>query len=98
VLTFQLHQGLIANDEHHTSRCQGWTDDMRWTDGWAPGVVWRAGQRVGSARPPGAAPHAAARRPQEPDTPAGLATRLAAVDALQRAASPLPGRGAVAKL
>jgi len=39
VLTFHLHQGLIAHDEHHTSRCQGWTDDMRWTDGWAPGVV-----------------------------------------------------------
>ncbi len=28
VLTCQLHQGLITHDEHLTSRCQGWTDDM----------------------------------------------------------------------
>jgi hypothetical protein len=28
LLTCQLHQGLIAQGEHLTSRCQGWTDGM----------------------------------------------------------------------
>ena len=28
VLTCQLHQGLIADGEQLTHRCQGWTDDM----------------------------------------------------------------------
>jgi len=36
VLTCQLHQGLITHGEHLTSRCQGWTDDMTRTCGWAP--------------------------------------------------------------
>ena len=38
VLTCQLHQGLIAHGEHLISRCQGWTDDMTRTRGWAPEV------------------------------------------------------------
>jgi hypothetical protein len=39
VLTCQLHQGLIAQGEHLTSRCQGWTDDMTRQRGWAPEVA-----------------------------------------------------------
>ena len=39
VLTCQLHQGLIAHGEHLTSRCQGWTDDMTRSRGWAPEVA-----------------------------------------------------------
>ena len=39
VLTCQLHQGLIAHGEHLTSRCQGWTDDMTRSQGWAPEVA-----------------------------------------------------------
>jgi hypothetical protein len=39
LLTCQLHQGLIAHGEHLTSRCQGWTDDMTRSRGWAPEVV-----------------------------------------------------------
>jgi hypothetical protein len=38
-LTCQLHHGLIAHDEHLTSRCQGWTDDMTRSQGWAPEVA-----------------------------------------------------------
>ncbi len=34
-----LHQGLIANGEHLTRRCQGWTDDMARQRGWAPEVA-----------------------------------------------------------
>ena len=39
VLTCQLNQGLIAHGEHLTSRCQGWTDDMTRSQGWAPEVA-----------------------------------------------------------
>jgi hypothetical protein len=39
VLTCQLHQGLIAHCEHLTSRCQGWTDDLTRSRGWAPEVA-----------------------------------------------------------
>ena len=36
VLTCQLHQGLLAQGEHLTSRCRGWTDDLARQRGWAP--------------------------------------------------------------
>lgn len=36
LLTCQLHQGLIAQGEHLTNRCQGWTDDRVRQRGWAP--------------------------------------------------------------
>ena len=36
VLTYQLHQGLIAHGEHLTSCCQGWTDDLVREQGWTP--------------------------------------------------------------
>ena len=36
LLTCQLHQGLIAQGDHLTNRCQGWTDDMTRQRGWAP--------------------------------------------------------------
>ena len=39
LLTCQLHQGLIAQVEHLTSRCQGWTDDRTRQRGWAPQVA-----------------------------------------------------------
>jgi hypothetical protein len=39
VLTCQLHQGLIAQGGHLISRCQGWTDDMTRSQGWAPEVA-----------------------------------------------------------
>jgi hypothetical protein len=39
LLTCQLHQGLIAQGEHLTSRCHGWTDDMTRSRGWAPEVA-----------------------------------------------------------
>ena len=39
VLTCQLHQALIAQGEHLTSRCQGWTDDLARQNGWAPDVA-----------------------------------------------------------
>jgi len=39
LLTCQLHQGLIAQGEHLTNRCQGWTDDMVRQRGWAPEVA-----------------------------------------------------------
>jgi hypothetical protein len=39
LLTCQLHQGLIAQGEHLTSRCQGWTEDMTRQRGWAPEVA-----------------------------------------------------------
>ena len=39
VLTCQLNQGLIAHGEHLASRCQGWTDDMTRSQGWAPDVA-----------------------------------------------------------
>ncbi|MEB3304738.1 MAG: galactose oxidase [Cyanobacteriota bacterium] len=39
LLTCQLHQGLIAQGEHLTHRCQGWTDDMGRLRGWAPEVA-----------------------------------------------------------
>ena len=39
LLTCQLHQGLIAQGEHLTHRCQGWTDDMGRLRGWASEVA-----------------------------------------------------------
>jgi hypothetical protein len=36
LLTCQLHQGLLAQGEHLTRRCQGWTKDMACQRGWAP--------------------------------------------------------------
>jgi hypothetical protein len=36
LLTCQLHQGLLAQGEHLTHRCQGWTDDMTRQRRWAP--------------------------------------------------------------
>jgi hypothetical protein len=36
VLTCQLHQALVAQGEHLTSRCQGWTDNMVRQKDWAP--------------------------------------------------------------
>jgi hypothetical protein len=39
VLTCQLHPVLIAHGELLTSRCQGWTDDMTRSQGWAPEVA-----------------------------------------------------------
>jgi len=39
LLTCQLHQGLIAHGEHLVSRCQGWTEDMTRSHGWAPEVA-----------------------------------------------------------
>ncbi|MGL6134328.1 MAG: galactose oxidase [Prochlorococcaceae cyanobacterium] len=39
VLTYQLHQGLIAHGEHLTSRCQSWSDVMVSQKGWAPEVA-----------------------------------------------------------
>jgi hypothetical protein len=39
VLTYQLHQGLLAQGEHHTHRCQGWTDDLTRQQGWVPEVA-----------------------------------------------------------
>ena len=38
-MTCQLHQGLIAHGEHLARRCQGWTDDMTRSQGWAPEVA-----------------------------------------------------------
>ncbi|WP_255093333.1 galactose oxidase [Synechococcus sp. J7-Johnson] len=39
LLTCQLHQGLLAQGEHLTSRCQGWTEDMTRQRGWCPEVA-----------------------------------------------------------
>lgn len=39
LLTCQSYQGLLAQGEHLTSRCQGWTDDMSRQRGWAPEVA-----------------------------------------------------------
>ncbi|MCP9889380.1 galactose oxidase [Cyanobium sp. ATX 6A2] len=36
LLTCQLRQSLLAQGEHLTHRCQGWTDDMAQQRGWAP--------------------------------------------------------------
>jgi len=36
LLTCQLHHGLIAQGDHLTHRCQGWTDDLARLQGWAP--------------------------------------------------------------
>jgi len=36
LLTCQLHQGLIAQGDHLTNRCQGWTDVMTHQRGWVP--------------------------------------------------------------
>ncbi|CAK6698965.1 galactose oxidase [Synechococcus sp. CBW1107] len=36
LLTCQLHQGLLAQGEHLTHRCTGWTDDLVRQRGWAP--------------------------------------------------------------
>lgn len=39
LLTGQLYQGLIAQGEHLTYRCQGWTDAMVQPRGWAAEVA-----------------------------------------------------------
>lgn len=39
VLTCQLHQGLLAQGEHLTRRCQGWTEDMTCQRGCGPEVA-----------------------------------------------------------
>ncbi|MCT0249071.1 galactose oxidase [Synechococcus sp. CS-205] len=39
LLTCQLHQCLLAQGEHLTRRCQGWTDDMTRQRGWCPEVA-----------------------------------------------------------
>ena len=39
LLTCQLHQGSLAQGEHLTRRCQGWTDDMTRQRGWCPEVA-----------------------------------------------------------
>lgn len=39
LLTCQLHQGLLAQGDHLTRRCQGWTDDLARQKGWAPEVA-----------------------------------------------------------
>ena len=39
LLTCQLHQGLISQGDHLTSRCQGRTDDLVRQRGWAPEVA-----------------------------------------------------------
>ncbi len=36
LLTCQLHQGLLAQGEHLTRRCHGWTEHMARQRGWAP--------------------------------------------------------------
>lgn len=36
LLTCQLHQGLLAQGDHITHCCKGWTDDMVRQRGWAP--------------------------------------------------------------
>ncbi len=36
LLTFQLHQGLIAHGKHFIRRCSSWTDDQVRRSGWAP--------------------------------------------------------------
>ncbi len=39
LLTCQLHQGLLAQGEHLTRRCQGWTEDMTRQRGCGPEVA-----------------------------------------------------------
>ncbi len=39
LLSCQLHQGLLAQGEHLTHSCQGWTDDMTRQRGWCPEVA-----------------------------------------------------------
>jgi hypothetical protein len=39
VLTWQLHQGLLAHGEHLTRRCQGWTEEIVRQKGLAPEVA-----------------------------------------------------------
>ena len=39
LLTCHLHQGLIAQGEHLTHRCSGWTEDLHRHRGWAPEVA-----------------------------------------------------------
>ncbi|MCT0213817.1 MULTISPECIES: galactose oxidase [unclassified Synechococcus] len=36
LLTCLLHHGLLAQGEHLTHRCQGWTNDMTRQRGWCP--------------------------------------------------------------
>lgn len=36
LLTCQLHQGLLAQGEHLSHRCQSWTEDLTRQRGWAP--------------------------------------------------------------
>ena len=39
LLSCHLHQGLIADNEHLTHRCSGWTEDLHRHRGWAPEVA-----------------------------------------------------------
>ena len=39
LLTCQLHQGLIAQGEHLSHRCSGWSEDLHRQRGWAPEVA-----------------------------------------------------------
>ena len=39
LLTFHLHQGLIAHGEHLTHRCSSWTEEIHRQLGWAPSVA-----------------------------------------------------------
>jgi hypothetical protein len=36
LLACHLHQGLIAQGEHLTHRCSGWTEDLHRQRGWTP--------------------------------------------------------------
>ena len=39
LLTCHLHQGLIAQGEHLSHRCSGWSEDLHRQRGWAPEVA-----------------------------------------------------------
>jgi len=39
LLTCHLHQGLIAQGEHLSHRCSGWTEELHRQRGWAPEVA-----------------------------------------------------------
>ena len=39
LLTCLLHQGLIAQGEHLSHRCSGWTEELHRQRGWAPEVA-----------------------------------------------------------
>ena len=39
LLTYHLHQGLIADGEHLTRRCNGWMENLRRQRAWEPEVA-----------------------------------------------------------